>query len=154
MKPTYAHELSERALKNYEILAKLEKDGEENIYTTTALISAMIFSVISLNEDIIDKDENYISPQIRGLSWPLEVKTYIYSDTNFFKFLNSLRNSIAHNDFCFLIEEKTEIVRGVSFHIKDEKENIDFFEEHLVSLLKCLTKLYGYYKIDYSYKYI
>lgn len=157
MKPTYAHELSERALKNYEILAKLEEDGKKNIYTTTALISAMIFSIISFNEKVFRELSNkQLPPEIRTWEWPNEVRQYLNSDSKFILFLNSLRNSVAHSDFQFIVEGETNVVKGASFSIEmdNKRPTIDFFETDLLNLLKNLTKTYKFYKIPSAARYL
>lgn len=154
MKPIFAHELSNRALKNYKIIHKEEKLKNENAYATTELVCTMLFSVISLQSDIVQKITDKGFPEkLRKLKWPNEVKKYIENDSLFISFITSLRNSVSHNDFKFIVDVKKRVL-GVSFHMKfkNSKLELDFLEEDLEIFLINLTKLYESYKIEAKFK--
>lgn len=154
MEPIFAHELSERALKNYKIICKEEKLKNKNAYATTALVCAMLFSVVSFQDDVIKKVESKGFPKkLRGLKWPNEVEKYIEGNSSFISFITSLRNSVSHNDFIFIVDVNKKVL-GVSFCIEldNSKLELDFLEENLKEFLEKLTEVYEYYEIELKSK--
>jgi hypothetical protein len=155
MGPQYAHELADRALKNYTLVRRREDEGDDGAFGTTALISALLLVVVSPQEHIIREAGQRGFPDVlRTFAWPNEVRPYVSGDAVFCEFLTALRNALSHDDFGFLVSKENGEVVGAYFSVKlgNESKCVGFFEEDLYTFAQGLVAVYREMKVSANAK--
>ena len=151
MKPNCAGELAMRAMKNHTIILKKEDNGED-AYASVALISSMLFTVISLNEEglceCIEKSKSASAMICNYKHFPSKMYDYLGSPKKFSYFIRDIRNSIAHNNFGMVYTDDYKIVGMYFFPKKDEDNYIYFNEKELKTILERLVNIYMELDID------
>lgn len=158
MNPSTSYEIVKRCKDNYELIKAQNKESASSGFPITALVSAVLMSLVAVNENILKTANDYHS-KFYEVEWPEVISEFLvtgpakvkkFSANHLFAdVLTELRNSAAHHNYSFIVLEleENQDIKGIMFDIKiDNKDTeIKLYTCDLEKLLDALVSFHEKY---------